>query len=223
MENLDINDYRERLQNDKGFSTKRRQLVYVSLIILAINLSGAQIKEANTFLFKIEFLNEGALIHLLEASAVYLLFRYYAYAHNYHEYLFKFWSERLMADTSVLIYNGFDDEYHGLLAKKINGQNCHDIGDQVPEYRKVSILRRSICYRSTIVDEYYGEVYVPKCINLNEYDDSWKRKDLIKLFSFEFKYRYQAFFNNREHVDLLFPYIICLVSLLSVFNRLMVQ
>ena len=76
----DIDQYRDNIDKDEGLAAKRCALVIVSLLLLALSVSGASIKEANTFIFRIEFSNHVGLTYLLGAAVIFLLLRYYAYA-----------------------------------------------------------------------------------------------------------------------------------------------
>ncbi len=116
----DIEQYRADIDSDEGLAAKRRLLVIVSLLLLALSVSGASIKEANTFIFRIEFSNHVGLTYLLGAAVIFLLLRYYAYALHYQSKLFDFWSARLLNDYRVFSYNSKADEVHGLLGKRID-------------------------------------------------------------------------------------------------------
>lgn len=45
----------EKMTSDDEFKSKRNQLTIASVLLMTMSLSDAQIKEANTFIFKIEF------------------------------------------------------------------------------------------------------------------------------------------------------------------------
>lgn len=98
---MTADEFREAMDNDKAFQSKRKALVFVSLLLLALVVSGAQIKEANTFIFKIEFSNHVGLRYLLVVSVVACMLRYYSYAEKYRNQLFVIWSGKLLADSGV--------------------------------------------------------------------------------------------------------------------------
>ncbi|MFM5143223.1 hypothetical protein ACEUA0_12025 [Aeromonas veronii] len=50
----------DQMKKDSEFQSKRKQLIVVSILLMAISLSDAQLKEANTFIFKIDFSNTAA-------------------------------------------------------------------------------------------------------------------------------------------------------------------
>ena len=47
----------DQMKNDSDFQSKRKQLIIVSVLLMAMSLSDASLKEANTFIFKIDFSN----------------------------------------------------------------------------------------------------------------------------------------------------------------------
>ena len=85
---MTVDEFRESMDSDKAFQSKRKALVFVSLLLLALVVSGAQIKEANTFIFKIEFSNHAGLRYLLVASVMACMLRYYSYSERYRDQLF---------------------------------------------------------------------------------------------------------------------------------------
>lgn len=102
MNNESLLDFRERLDSNTGLVSKRRILVTLSLLLLAIQFTGAVFKEANTFIFKIEFINQSGLSVFLLLAVVILMVRYYSYAHEYHQELFKLMAERMMSNIKYL-------------------------------------------------------------------------------------------------------------------------
>ncbi|MGE8351167.1 MAG: hypothetical protein ACN6P5_11510, partial [Pseudomonas protegens] len=102
--NMTVDEFRSAMDEDAGFKSKRRALTFVSLLLLALVVSGAEIKEANTFIFKIEFTNHVGLRYLLVLAVLSCLFRYYAYSEKYNAQLFKFWSDRLLNDVKIFYY-----------------------------------------------------------------------------------------------------------------------
>jgi len=63
-----LTKFRESIDCDAGLQSKRKLLVMACSIFLAINLTGATIEEANTFLFKVKFENHSGLNTLFLAS-----------------------------------------------------------------------------------------------------------------------------------------------------------
>lgn len=198
-------------------------LVIVSLLLLALSVSGASIKEANTFIFRIEFSNYVGLTYLLGAAVIFLLLRYYAYAQSYHSQLFDFWSARLLSDYRVFSYNAANDELQGLLSKRIDIWGCDEPGIQEPRYKKVGILRRNIVYASEGQDDEHGTYSYDENIELNKYSESWTKNDYRKLLRFEIKYRVEAMLKHREYLDLMFPYLLGIAAIISLLAKLYQQ
>ena len=219
----DIDQYRDDIDNDKGLAAKRRVLVIVSLLLLALSVSGASIKEANTFIFRIEFSNHVGLTYLLGAAVIFLLLRYYAYAQSYQSQLFDFWSARLLNDYRVFSYNTAEDEVQGLLGKRIDIWGGDEPGIREPRYKKMGMLKRNIVYTSEGEDEQHGTYSYNENIELNKYSETWTRKDFRKLLRFEVKYRTEAILKHREYLDLMFPYLLGTAALISLVVKLYQQ
>lgn len=220
MRRLNIDEYREKLDSDEGLAAKRRALVIASLLLLALNVSGAAIKEANTFIFKVEFSNHSGLTYLLGVAVVFLMLRYYSYAQSYHSQLFKFWSTRLLSDYRVFSYDISEDKVEGLLGKAVNIWGGDEPGIRDARYKKIGIFKRNIVYTSRDEDERHGEYSYDKNIELNRYSEKWTKKDFWKLLKFEFIYRVKGVFKHREYLDLMFPYFLGLFALLSLIYKL---
>jgi hypothetical protein len=86
-------DLKGLIDDDKGLSMKKRWVTITAMLILAINLSSAQLVEANTFIFKISFGNPSGLLYLLVISLIFLTIRYYSYAMEYQQRLKKLWQD----------------------------------------------------------------------------------------------------------------------------------
>ena len=203
------------MDEDKSFQAKRKALVFVSLLLLALVVSGAQIKEANTFIFKIEFANHEGLNYLLVAAVVVCVLRYYAYSEKYNNHLFAIWSGRLLCDYLVYRIDPEDGLTSGLAGRKASIHVGDKYDTDNPVYKKTGFFKRSIGFRTSEIHEHYGEVYFTKYFKLNEYTGQWCRRDFLRLLWIEFKYRTQALFKYRETLDLWSPYLLAICSLLA--------
>jgi hypothetical protein len=215
----DIEQYRADIDSDEGLAAKRRLLVIISLLLLALSISGASIKEANTFIFRIEFSNHVGLTYLLGAAVIFLLLRYYAYAQHYQSKLFDFWSARLLNDYRVFSYNSKTDGFDGLLGKRIDIWSGDEQGIKEPRYKKVGMLKRNLVYTSEGQDEEGGTYNYEDNIELNQYSETWTRKNFRKLLIFEIKYRIEAILKHREYLDLMFPYILGITAIISLIYK----
>ncbi|UVM56767.1 hypothetical protein LOY37_04070 [Pseudomonas sp. B21-012] len=213
---MNADEYRKAMDDDKGYQSKRRALVFISLLLLALVASGAQIKEANTFIFKIEFANHEGLKYLLVAAVIACMLRYYSYSEKYNNHLFSIWSGRLLNDYTVyhIDYDG-PPTTSGLAGRRADIYVGDKYDTDNPIYRRNGILKRSIGFKTGGYDENHGEIYYTEYFDLNEYSDRWRRRDFFKLLLAEFKYRAQAWFKHRETLDLAFPYLLAASSLLA--------
>lgn len=211
---MNVDEFRCAMDDDAGFKSKRRALVFTSLLLLALIVSGAVIKEANTFIFKIEFTNHEGLRYLLVLAVLSCMLRYYAYSERYHTLLFKFWSDRLLSDGSIYSYDREDELVIGLLGRRMDVFGGDEPGIEYPEYKKTGFLKRSIGYPSEGVDDYHGEYICTEYVNLNEYNENWRRRDFCKLLFAEMKYRIEAWIKYRETLDLVSPYVLGFTSLI---------
>ncbi|MGE6105736.1 hypothetical protein ACLHZT_19305 [Aeromonas veronii] len=98
----------DQMKKDSEFQSKRKQLIVVSILLMAISLSDAQLKEANTFIFKVDFSNTAAFGWMMFFGVIVLIIRYYSFAFKYHSYLYDVWANAMMKDRRVLVYY-FDD------------------------------------------------------------------------------------------------------------------
>ncbi|WP_146151465.1 hypothetical protein [Pseudomonas sp. R9.37] len=211
--NMTVDGFRNAMDGDTGFKSKRRALTFVSLLLIALIASGAEIKEANTFIFKIEFTNHAGLKYLLALAVTCCMFRYFAYSEKYHAQLYNFWSTRLLNDFKVFYYDQESESVGGLLGRKIDIYGGDEPGLQSPTYIKTGLLKRSIAYSSTGTHDYYGEHTYTEYIDLNGYTESWSKAEFRKLLLTEMKYRLEAWIKYRETLDLISPYLLGFSSL----------
>jgi len=205
---MTVDEFRSAMDDDVGFKSKRRALMFASLLLLALIVTGAEIKEANTFIFKIEFANHVGLRYLLVLAVLSCMFRYYAYSEKYHAQLFNFWSGRLLNDSSVFRYDREAELVGGLLGKKIDVYGGDEPGIESPTYKSTGFLKRSIGYRSN-----HGEHSYTEYIELNVYGEDWSKADFRKLLRAEMRYRIDAWIKYRETLDLVSPYLLGFGSL----------
>lgn len=206
------------MDDDENFKKKRANLFYLSLLLIAIIVSGAEIKEANTLIFKIEFTNYENLQWLLIAGIVYSALRYYAYSEKYRDQLVKQWSSKMLQDYRVYNYDAEEEVVRSLLGKAVDVWGGDEPGLVAAEYRKTGFLRRSIAYPTREMHE-RGEEYYNKHISLNTFTDKWKLKHLLLIFLFETKYRVDAWVSHRETLDLVAPYLLAIGALATFFYR----
>lgn len=212
----------EQMKTDDEFKSKRNQLTIISILLMVMILSDAQIKEANTFIFKIEFSNTHAFGWLVLLGVIVLTVRYYSFAFKYHRQLFKLWSTEMVNDNRLLaFYHDYDGndliEPHGLFSKL---KEEHFAKSSIPAehreeqyrltYNTSPLLRRTLSY-----DVDVGPYIHTESVNLNKYDENWTKSDFRQLLKIEFEYRFNAFFRRPEHLELLLPYMASILSISS--------
>ncbi|HFQ5259266.1 hypothetical protein ACXHQJ_22160 [Vibrio vulnificus] len=200
---------------DERLASKRKALITVSMILLSLEFTGATIKEANTFIFKIEFSNQHGLLYLLVVAVLYLLVRYHNYAMPYHQRLYKLWTNRMLEDTDVFYKDHEDEGVYGLLQGAL--LPVWDDGHQQPSglgYTASGLLGRHLTY-SVMVEGRHGDEMQFRKIDLRNWTKDWNRMDFVKLIWVEFKYQVDGFVRHREHLDLIGPYLIGMLALMS--------
>lgn len=220
-EERDTKSFTDRFDADDKLIAKGKVLTTVSLVLLALEASGAVMKEANTFIFKIEFAHQGSIAYLLLAAVIYLTIRYRNYAKPYHHELFRLWSERMMENKDVFHYSHRDEIVKGLLGDAFDVWGGDEPGIQHSRYSVSGFLRRGISYPAVWrgesgdgdwIEEYYDEYF-----SLLSFNKKWTLAKYIRLLFTEFKYRVSAFINDREHLDILSPYMFSALAILSAF------
>jgi hypothetical protein len=223
METAELIKFREKIDSDTNFNKKRNILVTLCVLFLAINASGASIEEANTFIFKIKFTNHIGLSYLLLISIAFLTLRYYGYAKFHHDRLFYFWSQRMLSDYRLFFYDNMDYDISGHLGKIIDVWGGDEPGISAVQYRVTGIFKRCLIYPSQGLDEMRGPYDYQEHIKLYNFTDKWTFKDYLLLLWFELKYQTTALFLYRESLDLLFPYVLSVISMLSFILKLHIK
>lgn len=224
----DVNKFRSDFDNDKGLQSVRKLLVTTCMIFMALNLTGASIEEANTFIFKIKFTNYKGLSYLFAFTIIFLTIRYYSYAQPFHQRINDYWIARLMSDSKFFEYNKHSQEITGLLQDAFTEWGEESPGIEYPRYKLSGPFRRTMEY--DIEDEYEGENgqreryvdTVEKC--LFKFTEKWTPCKYLKIFKFELIYQIDALFRHRENLDLFAPYLLSIVTILMfVFKRLILD
>jgi hypothetical protein len=219
MEKLSLTEFRGLIDKDEGLKSKRNILVIVSIVLIALSSSGAVLEEANTFIFKIKFTNHVGLDYFFALSIFFLSLRYYTYAQTYQEKLFCLWSDRMLSDYKVFSYNPSSGELGGLLSKGISEWPGDEPGIQRPSYKVSGLFSRNLTYPSTGYDHEEGEYFYDKNLELNRFNKDWTRRKYFRLLSYEIKYQVQALIKYREYLDLLAPYLISALALVSLLLK----
>lgn len=216
---MSAEDFRKAMDADDGFKNKRRNLFLLSILLIAIVVSGADIKEANSLIFKIEFADHENLKWLLIAGICYSVLRYYAYSETYRNKLVEQWSSKMMGDRAVYYYSEYSEEVGGLLEKAVDVYGGDEPGLINAVYIRTGLFKRVIEYPSMEVHGEDGPQHFRRLIDLNNYNENWKRRDFMLLLWIELKYRLNAWVAHRETLDLVAPYVLAAGALAAFFYK----
>jgi hypothetical protein len=189
-------------------------VMYVALITLALTLSAATVKEANTFLFKLDFLKPEGLMALLFMANVFCFIRYQNYAVTHEDTLNEIWQLRLLSDTRVQKVNIEHEYFDGVLGDLYT--SIHD--DQDCKISGIQYKTRYLLLRYLVIhyvhlpsgDGFINSHNILKEINIIQY---------LKLLWIEVDLRGHFLINNRETLDLLAPKLISIAAFLSILMR----
>lgn len=209
--------FRTSIDNDKGFQSIRTKLVVVSLIFIALNLSGATLEEVNTFIFKINVNNHIGLSYFFLGVISFLFIRYYAYAYQYRVQLDKLWMNRFINDYKVYYASISQSHMSGLLSKAIDFDLEEEPGLESPEYERDGIYKRSLTYLTYSKDENGDDDSYISRISLTDFTNikSWTLPLYLQMRKYELMYSLEAKFRYREYLDIFTPYLISAISLIS--------
>ncbi len=206
-------ELQNKIDNDAELKQKRRLLVIISLLLLVIQFTGAEILKANTFIFEIKFNHQNGLTLLFYISLIFLLIRYYNYARKYHLELSYLWRSDLLSDPLIETYDENNHEISGLLHDEYpNGFNI-DVALNEPD----SHWRQSyICgpfftrkFRHHLADDYDIHDY-----DLNIFEKLGYKK-YFQILGVEAKHQALSFLKHRENFDILAPYFLGIAALAS--------
>lgn len=218
-----LKEFRDEIDADTGLASKRKLLVVTSIILLAMQFTGAKVLEANTFILKVSFTDSKGLGLFFILAIVFLILRYYNYAKLYQDKLFGFWTKEMLMDDFFYLYNPYENEATGLLSylepeevdsdrydmqRKTDQQN---IGMSHAYICKKKPFSRTVSYSwSNLNDDINVEVEAFKKVCI---------KCSFNIFKLEAYYQIKSWLTRRETLDLYSPYIIGLFAIFSVvFN-----
>lgn len=203
---------KEKIDSDKGLKTKRTILTTVSLVLLAIIFAGASIKEANTFIFLIEFKHATGLSILIAVAIVFLFIRYYSYARQYHQYLTNLWKNDLTNEDLFCVYDEQEGIPYGVMYEKAPDELVHRQYHQNIEwtssYESCGLFCRYFLY--TEFDNNVGEVTEEKRVFLLK---EFGLLIYLRVLMLEIKNQVLGLGKYPENLDLLAPYLISFLSL----------
>lgn len=207
------------IDSDEGLKAKRKLLIVVSSVLLALSFSGATIDEANTFIFKIKFANQNGLGILLVLSIVFLMVRYYNYAVVYHKKLYLLWSERLMKHSSIFSVCPHSDQFSGYIASHmpLTADDVQQLSYDNKQFTYDWFYQCRFPFRRFVVFQWLGRH------DINEESLNIRKTLGFRVYSkflwLEAQEQVSSFFTYRENLDILTPYALgCLAIASYYFN-----
>lgn len=215
----------EKINEDTELSSKRKLLLIISILSIAMSVSGAKLVEVNTFIFKVSFSNTFGFSLMFFVGVLILTVRYYSVAYPYHVKIYELWANEMMRDSRILSYNVDGNEFfpYGLLSDKKEFSNPLMIEDtdhsqMIPEYVVTGFFKRSVR-----LYKYHDEYCTPLYIKLFRFDSEWTIGHYFRLLKFELSFQSAAFFRRPESLEIMLPYIISIASILSFIFRENIQ
>ncbi|MCR4144255.1 hypothetical protein OYC61_013870 [Alcaligenes nematophilus] len=204
------------IDDDKGLLASRRLLMTLAILLLASSVGGVTIKEANTFIFKLEILNPSNLSLLLAISVAISTLRYYSYAFYYHKKIQDIWIKKLMSDTEIFHISYNQERIDGVLGNKLDIYPQEYPGLADIKYIPKAFFLRSLSFTVFGRDDGYDgpeDYEYQENHSLNEFNKKWKFRHLLKLIKIESTHRFKTMCENREYLDITFPYLTSITSI----------
>lgn len=207
-------DLSKTIHDDAPLASKRRLLVGLSMVLIAICFTGAKVSEANTLFFKITFANMDGILNLLLVSTGFSLFRYYSYTSIYQQAITKEWTDKLLKHSffyGICEHSDQEGGYMVDIAPAYAGYNDdnfrHDEESSLSEsFHANWFFNAQISYDlyTRDGDEKYSQVYL-----LNFKDP----KRSIYALAIVFKCWWDAQIRFRESLDIYAPYLIAFTAI----------
>lgn len=199
----------------------RKHLIILSTLLIAFNLSGAQVKEANSFIFKIEFANSEGLYWLVFSSVIYLLLRYHSICASKLEAINNVWLQKCVYDPFFYSKDPGDDIdgfFHRLCKANKNGWT--EDGDVLYGSNRLNFrIIPNLVLNAKLEIEYFDFEHQESFINnYSFFSCNPKRDYLIAIFKV-LQYFAKHFFRFPQGLSYYSPYWIGLTALYSHFLR----
>lgn len=204
----------EAIHNDGPLAGKRRLLVGLSMVLIAIYLTGAKVSEASTPFLKITFGSVGGITNLLLLCTGFVLVRYYSYASIYQQEVNRVLAKQILDDS--FFYNScpHSDQEAGYIvdiAPSFAGFNDDEIrhNEQArTSYRFLInwLVNAQIEYSLSIPPDKGNTAYV-SIFNIR------RPKESIKALKLIVKYWWDAQVRYRESLDIYAPYFIAFTAI----------
>lgn len=205
----------EAIHNDGPLAGKRRLLVGLSMVLIAIYLTGAKVSEASTPFLKVTFANLGGIANLLLLCTGFVLIRYYAFASIYQISVRNAWVSKLLSDSFFYNSCDFSNEECGYLvelAPPFAAYNDYSFMNDASSERKVYLHLNWLLNAQIEFDIYIPET--GRWISRKVYLFNLKLpRSSIRAFSLLIQYWWDAQVRYRESLDIYAPYFIAFTAI----------
>lgn len=207
-------DLSKAIHEDAPLASKRRLLVGLSMVLIAICFTGAKVSEANTLFFKITFANMDGILNLLLVSTGFSLFRYYSYTSIYQQAITKEWTDKLLKHSFFYRACEHSDQEGGYMV------------DIAPAYAGYNDLVFKNDKESSLSESFHANWFFNAQIKYDLFNrNGHVQDDRVNLFSFKkpkqsiralfvvFKCWWDAQVRYRESLDIYAPYLIAFTAI----------
>lgn len=215
-------EFHKQIDADASFNKIKKLLITLSSLILFITFSGAVVKEANTFIFKIEFMHSSGLLILFGLANTYAFIRYINFSGPYFIHLRDFWVNRFLHDPKIKVFDSHSDQYGGALAPILNSW----FEEHYDSYQRQEIDPPTYNYKSSLIPFFGRYIEFHSVSSRYDFDiyDSKKISQLgflpyLYILTYEFIYRVRAFIFHREPMDIYPPIYLYIGATLSIFFK----
>lgn len=207
-------DLSKTIHKDAPLASKRRLLVGLSMVLIAICFTGAKVSEANALLFKITFANMDGILNLLLVSTGFSLFRYYSYTSIYQQAITKEWTDKLLKHSFFYGACEHSDQEGGYMvdiAPAYAGYNDDGFRYDEESSRSTSFHTRWFLNAQIKYDLFNQHGHVQnKRVHLFSFK---KPKQSIRALFVVFKCWWDAQVRYRESLDIYAPYLIAFTAI----------
>jgi hypothetical protein len=192
----------ESIDNDDNFKSKKRIVVVLSIIILSLVFTGAELKEVNTFIFNFEFKHQEGLGWLFLMATLVSLLRYNNYARPYKDQLYSLWTNRLLDREEVYKPNPVIEE--------VDGYEVDLFPADYDLYTRAEYSKFALSYKCKFpFRRYFVYKYGLHCLDNESVVSLWDSKKIyFNVLWLEYKERIKSITGHREFLDVYSPYFL---------------
>lgn len=206
---IELNQIRKEISDDSGLTRTGKQIIYLSLICLAITFSGATIEKANTFLFEISFTNPKGLNALMILVLIFLILRYNGFATNYSSKLKWISKNRLENNPEIMWKNHPSGHLQGVMGRIIEGFHTKSKHIRSQSFKCSLTLKMHI---EIAFSDVMGGTHI-EVFSLDNGPHKISKKEKLTLIWCIASTKIKNFTNHPDHLNLLAPYLIGVIAI----------